>query len=51
VFVDPGYNDEPKSSIGTFIQSNTNKSKKTDAKKTIIGPGQQKKKAEEKPAQ
>jgi len=40
--VDPGYNDEPKSSLGNFIQSNGNKGKKTETKKTIIGPGQNK---------
>jgi hypothetical protein len=45
LFVDPGYNDDPKSVIGNFIQSNANKGKKTDNKKVIIGPGQAKQKA------
>jgi hypothetical protein len=39
--VDPGYYQEPpKSEIGTFIHENTNKSKKPEGKKLIIGPGQ-----------
>ena len=42
VFVDPGYNDEPKSLLGNFIQSNANKGKKVETKKAIIGPGQSK---------
>ena len=42
VFVDPGYNDDPKSKISNFIQENANKTKKVEQKKVIIGPGQMK---------
>jgi hypothetical protein len=44
VFVDPGYNDDPKSKISNFIQENANKTKKVEQKKSIIGPGQMKQK-------
>ena len=43
-FVDPGYNDDPKSQMSNFISENANKTKKTDNKKVIIGPGQAKNK-------
>ncbi len=42
VFVDPGYNDDPKSKISNFIQQNAHKQKKAETKKVIIGPGQSK---------
>lgn len=45
-FVDPGYNDDPKSQMSNFIQENVNtsKPKKSDNKKVIIGPGMAKQK-------
>ncbi len=42
--MDPGYNDDPKSNMSNFLQSNANKEKKNDNKKVIIGPGQAKSK-------
>ena len=42
MFVDPGYNDDPKSLMKNFIDSNANKVKKPENKKVIIGPGQKK---------
>ena len=41
--MDPGYNDDPKSMMSNFIQENSNKTKKTENKKVIIGPGQKSK--------
>ena len=43
-FVDPGYNDDPKSQMSNFISENANKTKKAENKKVIIGPGQAKNK-------
>ena len=45
-FVDPGYNDDPRSQMSTFLQGNTaaSKPKKTENKKAIIGPGMNKQK-------
>lgn len=43
-YVDPGYNDDPKSLMSNFIQQNVSKVKKVENKKVIIGPTQSKSK-------
>ena len=43
-YVDPGYNDDPKSLMSNFLNENKGKNKKTQQKKVIIGPGQAKNK-------
>ena len=42
IFVDPGYNDDPQTLMSNFISENSNKTKKVENKRVIIGPGQSK---------
>lgn len=44
-FLDPGYNDAP-NSVSSFLNKNTNKTKTTEVKRQIIGPGQAKTKVQ-----